>query len=198
MQVDFTVPEQTLGSLDLGQSASFGLTEDALDFSGTIIGIDPKIDPATRLVSVRAEIDNPDGRLRPGQFVRVRVELPPEPNIIALPQTAVVSSLYGDFVYKIVEAADQGEAAGAGDNAATGEGETTAGAAPADPSADPGLAARQFFVDVGRRFAGMIEITEGVEAGDRIVTAGQNKLTSGTPVTIDNAIDPTVLVGSGT
>jgi membrane fusion protein (multidrug efflux system) len=101
MRADFTVPEQQVGELTMDQLASFGLTETEFPYRGHIIGIDPKIDPTSRLVSVRAEVENPDGNLRPGQFVRVRVELPPVENVIALPQTAVVTSLYGDYVYLI-------------------------------------------------------------------------------------------------
>ncbi len=101
MRIDFTVPEQSLASIKLGQTVKVGSTADALDFTGKIVGIDPKIDPATRLVSVRAEVQNPDHKLTPGQFVQVRVELPEEDNVIALPQTTIISSLYGDYVYAV-------------------------------------------------------------------------------------------------
>ena len=100
MRADFTVPEQQLGDMTMDQVATFGLTEEAFPYHGRITGIDPKIDPQTRMVSVRAEVENPDGALRPGQFVRVRVELPAVESVIALPQTAVVTSLYGDYVYR--------------------------------------------------------------------------------------------------
>jgi membrane fusion protein (multidrug efflux system) len=60
MRIDFTVPEQSLTSIKLGQTVKVGSTAEKLDFTGTIVGIDPKIDPTTRLVSVRAEVKNPD------------------------------------------------------------------------------------------------------------------------------------------
>ena len=104
MRVDFTVPEQLVDEMTMGQPALFGLTENDFRYQGKVIGIDPKIDPQTRLVSVRAEVANADGQLRPGQFVRVRVELPAVDNVIALPQTAVVTSLYGDYVYLVAPA----------------------------------------------------------------------------------------------
>ena len=53
----------------------------------------------------------------------------------------------------------------------------------------PSLAAYQVFVKSGRRFAGKVEITEGVAAGDEVVTAGQNRLSNGAPVKVDNTID---------
>jgi membrane fusion protein (multidrug efflux system) len=180
MKVDFTVPEQQIGDLEIGQSASFGLTEDRFPYQGKIIGIDPKIDPQTRLVSVRAEVENPDGALRPGQFARVRVKLPPVENVIALPQTSVVTSLYGDYVY-VVESAKSGDATGGGSGDATGD----------------SLTAKQVFVEVGRRQNNLIEITKGLKAGQTVVTSGQNKLANNAPVTINNSVDPATLALDG-
>ena len=104
MKVDFTVPEQALGSLRIGQPAHFGLTPDRMTYSGEVTGIDPKIDPQTRLVSVQALIDNPNDELRPGQFIRIRVELPEEKDVIAVSQTAITTSLYGDYAFVVEEA----------------------------------------------------------------------------------------------
>jgi RND family efflux transporter, MFP subunit len=162
MRADFTVPEQQLGQLAIGQKVRLAVEGDGDGFSGKIVGIDPKVDPSSRLVSVRAEIDNPDGKLTPGQFARVSVELPQEDNVIALPQTAVLTSLYGDYVYVVRPAEDDAEK----------------------------LQVRQVFVAVGRRSGRLVEIREGVAAGDVIVTAGQNRLNNGTPVVVDNTINP--------
>jgi len=166
MTVDFSVPEQFRERLTLGQPVRFGLTESALDMSGTIIGIDPRGDPNTRLVNVRAKLDDTAGtEIIPGRFLHVRIELPVEDNVIAVPQTAVVTSLYGDFVYKVVPDDREG--------------------------ADGGKMIQQVFVKPGRREGSDIEITDGLAAGDMIVTAGQNKLQPGAAVTVDNTLDIT-------
>jgi membrane fusion protein (multidrug efflux system) len=176
MRVDFTVPEQQLPDLKLGQTVRLGLTSDDLKFSGKIIGIDPKVDPSTRLASVRAEISNPNGALTPGQFAQVRVELPAVPNVIALPETALTTSLYGDFVYVVVPADKDGKAA----------------SGKVDPNdKDQNLVVKQVFVKIGRRSEGRIEIKEGVKAGDVVVNAGENRLTNGAAVVIDNSVQPT-------
>lgn len=92
MKVDFTVPEQTRDKIAMGQDVRFGTSDAKLDHVGKIIGIDPRIDPQTRLVSVQALVnDSGDGTVIPGQFLRVRVDLPPEPNVVTVPQTAVVA-----------------------------------------------------------------------------------------------------------
>lgn len=175
MRIDFTVPEQLLATIKLGQTVKVGSNADTLDFTGKIVGIDPKIDPTTRLVSVRAEVDNPDHKLTPGQFVQVRVELPEESNVIALPQTSIVSSLYGDYVY-VVRPEQKQESAKASEAAKVQEGQKQV--------------AQQVFIKIGRRSAGNVEVTSGLKPGDIIITAGQNRLSSGVPVKIDNTVNP--------
>jgi membrane fusion protein (multidrug efflux system) len=192
MRADFTVPEQQLGELKIGQPVNFGLSLGAYPYHGTITGIDPKIDPISRLISVRAEITNPDDRLSPGQFVQVRVELPKEDNVIAVPQTALTSSLYGDYVYTVVPADKAKTQAPAAEKTAEGSKPADEKAEkPAAPAANaPALVARQIFVQVGRRFGGLVEIKEGVKADDQVITAGQNRLSNGAPVTVDNTLTP--------
>jgi membrane fusion protein (multidrug efflux system) len=171
MKVDFTIPEQMIDKVRIGQPVRFGTSDARLDRTGKIVGIDPRIDPQTRLVSVQALLDdNRDRAVVPGQFLRVRVDLPPEPGVVTVPQTAVVTSLYGDYVY-LVEAA-------AGDK--------------------PGLTVKQVFVKVGRRDGGLVEVTSGLVPGTRIVVSGQNKLQGGAAVKIDNSIDVTGLPARGT
>ncbi|WP_159590106.1 efflux RND transporter periplasmic adaptor subunit [Chelativorans xinjiangense] len=170
MRVDFTVPEQEFGLLKIGQPVRLGSDEQNLSYTGTIRGIDPKIDPSSRLANVRAEVANPDGGLVPGQFAEVKVDLPQESDVLALPQTAVVTSLYGDYTY-VVRPAENGQD---GEDGEDGE----------DGADQPSLVVRQVFVKTGRRNGEMVEIVDGLSAGDQVVTAGQNRLSNGTPVTV--------------
>ncbi|OQM73703.1 efflux RND transporter periplasmic adaptor subunit [Manganibacter manganicus] len=199
LRVDFTVPEQHFAELKIGQQAIFGVSKDDMPYKGTITGIDPKIDPVSRLVSVRAEINNPDGHLSPGQFVQVRVQLPEEKGVIAIPQTALINSLYGDYVYA-VRPAQEANAKAADTKPEEAKAEADRAKAPAEGTAKPDdkaaakpeaekLAAYQIFVTPGRRFGGVVEITKGVKAGEEIVTAGQNRLSNGAPVNVDNTVD---------
>ncbi|WP_292340803.1 efflux RND transporter periplasmic adaptor subunit [Mesorhizobium sp.] len=222
MRVDFTVPEQQLPLLKIGQTVRIGSNAADMSFAGSIRGIDPKIDPASRLVSIRGEVANPEGKLTPGQFVQIRVELPEENNVISVPQTAVTSSLYGDFVFVVVPAkpADAGAAVPAKpDDQKTGAVKPAGEAAkpqadaskpasdtakpadnaakpadnaqkPAEAGQQPALVLSQVFVKLGRRNNGMVEISEGLKAGDQVVTAGQNRLFNGMSVAVDNTIDP--------
>jgi membrane fusion protein, multidrug efflux system len=167
LKVDFTVPEQLASQLKLEQAVAFALAEGDWSMAGKIIGIDARVDSKTRLVSVQAAISDSKGRnILPGQFIRVRVELPPQPNVLTVPQTAVVSSLYGDYVFVIEADAKDGESR---------------------------EVARQMFVKVGRREGGISEILSGLAPGQKVVASGQNKLQSGTAVKINNSIDVTQL-----
>lgn len=177
MRADFSVPEQRLTEVKIGQPVMFGATEDDRSFHGSIKGIEPKVDPTSRLVAIRAEVTDPQGKLSPGQFVQVHVVLPKEDGVIAIPDTALTSSLYGDFVYIVRPAKPKQQA--------------PADAKPADAKpAGSGLAAAQVFVKVGRRSGGMVEIKEGVKDGDEIVTAGQNRLSNNAGVKVDNSVQP--------
>ncbi|MBH0237435.1 efflux RND transporter periplasmic adaptor subunit [Methylobrevis albus] len=190
MKVDFTVPEQRLNDIRIGQAVRFGLVADKIDYQGAIIGIDPKIDSASRLVSVQAQLANVRGELRPGQFIIARVVLPEEEGVIALPQTALISSLYGSYVYTVEEQAPDAAAA-----PTAGAGEAVAAdAAPQEPK----LVARQVFVEVGRRNGAEIEVTGGLAAGAKVITAGQNRLSNGSTVSINNTIDPAKIAAGGT
>ncbi len=197
MRVDFTVPEQQLPLLKIGQTVRLGIGDEEMPYTGSIHGIDPKIDPASRLVSVRAEVANTEGKLSPGQFVQVRVELPEENNVLALPQTALTSSLYGDYIFVVHEAKPEPAPAAAAAEPAAETATTTEEKPAADavtPAAEeqkPALVLAQVFVKPGRRNEGLVEILQGISPGDQVVTAGQNRLFNGMSVTVDNTIDPT-------
>ncbi len=167
MVVDFTVPEQTVQHISLGQQVLFGLTENQLNLTGEITGIDPRGDPQTRLVNVRARIAaSADQGIIPGRFVQVRVQLPEEKGVVAVPQTAMVTSLYGNYAYKVVPDSREGAAGDA-------------------------MVIQQVFVKSGRLDGGNIEVTDGLAPGDVIVSAGQNKLQPGASVKVDNSVDIT-------
>lgn len=167
MRVDFSLPEQQLNALSLGGEIIASSEVEDVSVDGRIIAIEPRVDPNSRLVSVRAEIDNTGRRIVAGQFLRVRVVLPAEEGVIAVPQTAIDMSLFGNSIFVMRR-----------------EGEANA-----DKLKEDEYIARQVFVQIGRRSDQRIEITSGLKAGDQIVTSGQNRIVSGDRVRIDNSVD---------
>jgi membrane fusion protein (multidrug efflux system) len=179
IKVDFTIPEQTATALKMDQPVRFGVEKTNYTMTGKVIGIDPKAD-TSRMVAVQAQVENTGGVIRAGQFLAVRVDLPTENNVIALPQTAVMPSLYGDYVFVAAapDATAQPPAQGHDGNAV---------AAPAPPAPQGGpqpLAAKQVFITVGRRDGRRVEITKGLKPGDKVIISGQNRLQNGAPVSL--------------
>jgi membrane fusion protein, multidrug efflux system len=66
---------------------------------GRINFADTRVNPTTGTYEMRAEVANPDGALKPGQFVRVILHGAERQNVIAVPQVAVLDGPQGKFVY---------------------------------------------------------------------------------------------------
>ncbi len=168
--VDFPAPEEALASLAVGQDVT--MTVDALPgrkFAGRVMAIDARVSAESRNVIVRAEFANPDRKLLPGMFANVVATTGASADVLTLPRTAIVYSLYGDnvFVVEPAPAAGQAQAAGAGGGA--------------------GLVVERRFVRVGAARGERVAIEEGVKPGERVVSAGQIKLQDHSPVVIDES-----------
>ena len=62
---------------------------------------DVRVSTTTGTREARAELPNPDGALRPGEFVRVVLRGATRPNAITVPQRAVLEGPQGKFVYVV-------------------------------------------------------------------------------------------------
>jgi len=71
--------------------------------TGKLNFTDVRISPATGTRESRATIPNPDGVLRPGQFVRVQLRGAEIPHAVSVPQRAVLEGPQGKFVYVVNE-----------------------------------------------------------------------------------------------
>ena len=69
--------------------------------SGKIYTYNPTVDPKTGTIAVEARFPNPDGLLRPGGFVRVRVTIENKSGALLVPQTAITKSQGIDTVYVV-------------------------------------------------------------------------------------------------
>jgi membrane fusion protein (multidrug efflux system) len=70
---------------------------------GAIDFVDPTIEPTRGTVAVRARVPNPDGRLKPGEFVRAIVVRPDVTNAVLVPQRAVQQQQGGSYVLVVKE-----------------------------------------------------------------------------------------------
>jgi membrane fusion protein (multidrug efflux system) len=70
---------------------------------GKVDFADVRVSTQTGTREARAEVPNPDGMLRPGQFVRVILKGATIPNAVAVPQRSVLEGPQGKFVYVVDE-----------------------------------------------------------------------------------------------
>jgi membrane fusion protein, multidrug efflux system len=104
IEVDFSVPETRLGNLRTGQSVRVEV--DAFPgerFDGEVMAIDPVVDPNSRSVKLRAQVANPDHRLRPGQFARVQLQSGGDLQALLVPEQALMQVGEERFVYTVVD-----------------------------------------------------------------------------------------------
>lgn len=149
MKVDFRVPERYVDLAQRGQTLE--VTVDALPgkpFHAKVDAIAPLVDSTGRSALLRGRIDNPEGRLKPGMFARVKLILAERNNALVIPEESIVPQGGKMTVWKIID----------------------------------GKAMRTE-VKTGLRRAAKVEILEGLQLGDTVVTAGQIRLSKdGTPI----------------
>lgn len=147
IEVDFSVPETALSQIRDGQKIR--VTVDAFPgdvFGGIVTAIDPSIDAGSRSAKLRAQIGNPDGRLRPGQFAQLQLDTSDHgggnatANALLIPEQALMQDGEQRFVYTVVDGK-----------------------------------AKKAVVKTGARVPGKVQVIDGLKAGDVVITAGQAK-----------------------
>jgi membrane fusion protein (multidrug efflux system) len=166
--VDFSVPQQQVGSLEVGTvvrvtpDGTAGKATEPL--TGTVSAIDSVVDSSTRNVRVQATFDNRKATLKPGMFVEAHVDLGAARSVVTLPATAISYAPYGDSVF-IVEDME-------------------------GPDGTPYLGVRQQFVKVGGSRGDQVAILSGVDPGEQVATSGVFKLRNGASVYVNNDVQP--------
>jgi len=152
LNVNFPLPEQAVAQLSNGQAVQVQV--DAWPdevFKGEVVAIDPMIN-AARTVWVQARLANSQGRLKSGMFANVRVLMPEEALVLAVPETAVTYTAYGQTVFV------------------------------AEPDAQQALRVQRVAVTTAQRWEGKVEIKSGLQEGQQVVVSGQIKLSDGMQV----------------
>jgi membrane fusion protein (multidrug efflux system) len=155
MRVEFSVPQKDLSHLTIGQMVRIEVDAyPGKSFSGELIAVEPAVEAQSGMLKAEARLENPEGLLRPGMFVRIVLSAPVKSKTIAIPQAAISYSLSGDNVFVI-------------------EGQK-----------DGSQTVRRVNVETGGRREGLVAVTKGLAAGAQVVTAGQIKLDNGMKVKI--------------
>ena len=163
---DFALPQQYLGQLTPGLEVH--VTTDAIPgrvFNGKLTAINSMVDSSTRNITLQATLDNSDHALRPGMFAKAEVMLPEKHKTLVVPGSAISYAPFGDSVFVIEKKKDE----------KTGK---------------ESQVIRQQFVRVGEARGDFVAITQGLKAGEIVVSTGVFKLRNGMTVTINNDLAP--------
>src|SRR5690242_10445716 len=97
--LDFYLPQQQLDQIKVGQELAVSVDAyPTTKFTGKITTIDPKVDPATRNVAIRATLPNPQRKLLPGMYATATIGTGTPQRYITLPQTAITFNPFGNMV----------------------------------------------------------------------------------------------------
>jgi len=159
--VDFFLPQRDLDRVRPGQKLDVSLDAyPGKSFKGVVTAVNPKVDGSTRNVQVEATLPNPQRLLVPGMFASVSLE---------------VGSARQEYL-TLPQTAITYNPYGAVVFVATQDAK--------------GLRAQQVFVTTGPTRGDQVAILKGLEAGAQVVTSGGLKLRNGTPLTVDNRVQP--------
>lgn len=169
-----TIPETELQQTGVGKSVDVQV--DAFPgrtFAGKVVAIYPAANTSNRNFSLRVNVPNPDNSLRPGMFARGQVVTQAANGVPVVPATALVP-----------DSNDSGFVPNSSSNEPITFGTLT------PPShvmlIDSHNYARERHVKVGITTMDKVQIVSGLQAGDRIVTTGQQTLKDGDKVAIQN------------
>ena len=155
MKVQFALPERVIDRLRPGQAVDVAV--DALpgrSFQGRVQAIDSVVDPNGRALQVLAQVANPGALLKPGMFARQRVVFAVREGAVVVPEEALVPFGGKQLLFKVVDGADGKKVA------------------------------RRVEARLGLRLPGRVEVLEGLQPGELVVTAGHSRLLRGEAVPV--------------
>jgi membrane fusion protein (multidrug efflux system) len=159
--LDFSLPQSSVSAIAVGQDVAFTVNAYAdKSFAGRVTAVGARVDPATRNIAVQATPANPHGLLRPGMYGDVELAVGTAQHGVVVPNNAITYNTFGDNVYVVTTDAQQQ------------------------------WIAHERVVQVRDQRDGSALIASGVQAGDTVVTAGQNKLHDGAAVAVNNSVQP--------
>jgi RND family efflux transporter MFP subunit len=163
LEIKLFVAERFISKIAMNQNCE--ITLDAWPgeiFRGSVTEISPIVDPASRTMEVRLNVDNPDAKLKAGMFAKVKVVTEQKDNIVKIPASAMVQRFGESYVYTL---------------------ET-------DPEDPAFLVARKRIITPGISIDGVLEVQQGLKPNEEFVVRGQGQLEDGTRVNVIERVNP--------
>jgi membrane fusion protein (multidrug efflux system) len=109
LRLVFTVPEVAVTVARPGIPVTINVAPlPNQSFAGEVYFVAPSLDPRSRRLLLKARVPNPEGRLRPGLFANIHVEIGHHDRVLTVPETAVAYDTQGPHVWRLNQA-DQAE-----------------------------------------------------------------------------------------
>ncbi|GAA4451674.1 efflux RND transporter periplasmic adaptor subunit [Nibrella saemangeumensis] len=100
-KLDFSIPAKYASVVRKGNRIQFTVEGSGDQRTGTVYAVEPKVDPNTRTMLLRAVSPNSDRTLVPGAFARIELVLNSRGNAIVVPTEAVVPEVTGQKVFVV-------------------------------------------------------------------------------------------------
>lgn len=99
LKIDFSIPEKYSGIVQQGTNLQFKIEEVEKWYSAKVYAIEPKIDPKTRTIAVRAIYENSNEEIKPGRFVSIELIIREKNDALNIPTEAVIPEMGGERVF---------------------------------------------------------------------------------------------------
>lgn len=164
VDIEAGVPERYANDIRRGTPVRIQPTAyGLLEVSGTVTFVGSAIDPQSRTFPIEISIDNREGTLKPAMITKLFVTRSVLDDVLAVPLAAIVRDERGASVFVAV------------------------------PSESDRYVAERREIETGPASDGLIVVTDGIEAGDRVVVAGQTQIADGDVLRLSQSTELSVL-----
>jgi len=99
LKLEFAIPEKYAATCFTGNKIKFRTESSPEEFEATVYAVDPKVDIATRTITVRGLYNNVGKKLLPGMFARVNLIISQSDEVYLIPTEAIVQEMEGKKVW---------------------------------------------------------------------------------------------------
>jgi membrane fusion protein (multidrug efflux system) len=99
VRIDFSIPERYAAQVRSGDRITFTRQGSDRRYQAVVTAIEPRVDPNTRTLSLRATAPNPDEAILPGVFAQITYPLSRVANAILIPSEAIIPELGSVYVF---------------------------------------------------------------------------------------------------
>jgi multidrug efflux pump subunit AcrA (membrane-fusion protein) len=157
LEIQLYAPEKFISRMSPGLSCEISFDAfPGMEFQGRVSSVSPTVDPVSRTMELRAVVDNSGSQLKPGMFAQVKIITKEKDNIVKVPSAAMVQRFGENLVFVVQD----------------------------DPASPTGKTVKRKAVKAGILIDNVLEIEEGLTAGDEVVIRGQSLLEDGSCVNV--------------